>query len=102
VVTNSLDYATTYLGNENGLVVQVKDTRGGVTLIKYNEYNELLIETDPLGFTTRHTYDERGNCLHIVQPDGVEVRNEYDAHGHLIALTNAVGGCWQWTTELAT
>jgi RHS repeat-associated protein len=101
VVTNSLGYATTYLGNENGLVVEVQDARGGVALIEYNEYNEFLSETDPLGFTTRHTYDERGNCLHTVQPDGAEVRNEYDAHGHLIALTDAVGGCWKWTYDEA-
>jgi YD repeat-containing protein len=49
VVTNSLGHATTYQGNENGLVVEKWDARGGVTLTEYNEYNELLRETDPLG-----------------------------------------------------
>jgi len=54
VVTNSLGYATTYLGNENGLVVEVHDARGGVTRTQYNEYNELLFETDPLGYTSTY------------------------------------------------
>jgi YD repeat-containing protein len=87
------------VGTESGLVVEVQDARGGVALIEYSEYNELLSEADPLGFTTRHIYDERGDCLPTVQPDGAEVRNEYDAHGHLIALTDAVGGCWKWTYD---
>lgn len=60
VVTNSLGYATTYQGNENGLVVETWNARGGVTL---TEYNELLSETDPLGHATSYEYDERGNCL---------------------------------------
>jgi YD repeat-containing protein len=46
VVTNSLGHATTYFGNDNGLVVETRDARGGVTL---TEYTELLSETDPLG-----------------------------------------------------
>jgi hypothetical protein len=28
VVNNSLGYATTYVGNENGLVVEVQDAQG--------------------------------------------------------------------------
>jgi uncharacterized protein RhaS with RHS repeats len=44
VVTNSLGHATTYLGNEHGLVVEVQDARGGVTLTNYNQYNEQLKE----------------------------------------------------------
>ena len=41
VVTNSLGYATTYLGNENGLVEQVQDARGGVMRTEYTKYNEM-------------------------------------------------------------
>jgi hypothetical protein len=46
VMTTSLGHATTCQGNGNGLVVETRDARGGVTL---TEYNELLSETDPLG-----------------------------------------------------
>jgi RHS repeat-associated protein len=97
VVTNSLGYATTYLGNENGLVEQVQDARGGVTSTEYNTFNEVLSETDPLGLTTRYEYNERGNCLLKAMPDGARMQYEYDQAGHLLALTDAVGGGWQWT-----
>ena len=39
VVTNSMGHATTYQGNENGLVVEMWDARGGVTRTEYNKYN---------------------------------------------------------------
>nr|WP_262898474.1 hypothetical protein [Hymenobacter negativus] len=47
-----MGYATTYQGNENGLVVEVHDARGSVTLTDYNEYNELVSEVNALGNTT--------------------------------------------------
>jgi YD repeat-containing protein len=87
------------VGNENGLVVEVQDARGSVNRTYYNEYNELLSETDPRGFSTRYAYDERGNCLHTVQPNEAELRQEYDTHSHLVTLVDAVGGCWQWTYD---
>ncbi|RZK44326.1 MAG: RHS repeat protein, partial [Hymenobacter sp.] len=101
VVTNSLGHATTYLGNENGLVVEVQDARGGVTLTEYNEFNDLLSHTDALGQTTKYDYDERGNCLQTIAPDGAKLRYEYDPADQLVALTDAVGGQWQWTYDEA-
>ncbi|MBO2013010.1 DUF6531 domain-containing protein [Hymenobacter negativus] len=101
VVTNSLGYATTYQGNENGLVVEMWDARGGVTLTEYSEFNDLLSQTDPLGQTTSHEYDERGNCLVTAMPDGARVQYAYNPAGHLLALTDAVGGQWQWTYDEA-
>ena len=54
VVTNSLGYATTYVSNENGLVVEVQDAQGGATLREYNEYNDVLSQTDQLGYITTY------------------------------------------------
>jgi YD repeat-containing protein len=71
-VTNSLGHDTTYLGNEQGLVVQVIDSRAGLWERSFNEYNEPLSATDPLGFKTSYTYDNRGNCIHTLLPDGSE------------------------------
>jgi YD repeat-containing protein len=101
VVTNSLGHATTYQGNENGLVVEKWDARGGVTLTEYTDYNELLRKTDPLGYATTNTYDERGNCLTTTTPDGAQVQRAYDAQDQLVALTDAVGGRWQWAYDAA-
>jgi YD repeat-containing protein len=99
VVTNSLGYATTYLGNENGLVVEMQDARGGVTRTEYTKYNEILSETDTLGLVTIYTYDERGNCLTNTAPDGSLVERTYDAQSHLTQAIDAVGGRWQWTHD---
>jgi RHS repeat-associated protein len=101
VVTNSLGHATTYLGNENGLVVAVQDARGGVTRTEYNEHNEVLRETDALGQATSYKYDKRGNCVVTATPDGVQFKREYDDSGRLVALTDAVGGRWQWAYDKA-
>ncbi|RZK43456.1 MAG: RHS repeat protein, partial [Hymenobacter sp.] len=99
VVTNSLGFATTYVGNENGLVVEMQDARGGVTLTQYSEYNEVLSETDALGFVTVHTYDEEGSCLITTLPSGAKLRREYDEQNRLVALTDVVNGKWQWTYD---
>ncbi|WP_022822335.1 DUF6531 domain-containing protein [Hymenobacter norwichensis] len=99
IVTNSLDHATTYVGNENGLVVEVLDARGGVTLSEFNEFNELLSETDPLGSRTEYAYDERGNTNLVTQPDGTSLKLCFDEDNDLVAATDAVGGEWQWSYD---
>ncbi|RZK91919.1 MAG: hypothetical protein EOO62_33845, partial [Hymenobacter sp.] len=101
VVTNSLGFATTYQGNENGLVVEVQDARGGVTLTIYNEFNDLLDQTDPLGRKTSYTYDEWGNCLQMTLADEAKWQRAYNAQGQLTALVDAVGGRWHWTYDEA-
>jgi YD repeat-containing protein len=95
VVTNSLGYATTYLGNDNGLVIEVQDTRGGISRTDYNEFNEVLGEMDALGHLTTYTYDERGNCLTNKAPDNSLIEYTYDTQSHLTQVTDAVGGQWQ-------
>ena len=96
VVTNSLGHATTYQGNENGLVVETWDARGGVTLTEYTDYNELLSETDALGHTTSHEYDERGNCVRVKIDGETSVERAFDAADQLISLNDAMGNKWQW------
>ncbi|UYZ62610.1 RHS repeat domain-containing protein [Hymenobacter weizhouensis] len=96
VVTNSLGYNTTYQGNENGLVTETLDARGGVTLAEYTEFNELLRETNSLGHTTTYEYDERGNRVHTVLPDGAQLAFTYDEQDRCTQVTDAVGGQWQW------
>jgi len=101
VVTNSLGQATTYQGNEQGLVVQTIDARGGASFVEYNEYNEVLSETDALGNETRYAYDERGNRVLAELPDGATLQFVYDAHDRCTQATDAVGGQWQWTYDEA-
>lgn len=101
VVTNSLGYATTYVGNENGLVVEKYDARGGVSLMAYNEFNDLISSIDPLGRTTTYAYDEHSNCLLTTRPDGAAVKRTFDEQDRLIQLIDSIGGRWQWTYDEA-
>ncbi|OON69094.1 hypothetical protein B0919_10310 [Hymenobacter sp. CRA2] len=101
VVTDSLGHATTYVGNENGLVEETIDARGGVTLTAYNEYNELLSETDALGNQTLFQYDERGNTIQLTKADGAALQFSYDAADRPVAATDAAGGEWQWRYDAA-
>ncbi|MCB2377401.1 DUF6531 domain-containing protein [Hymenobacter sp. BT635] len=80
---------------ELGVVTRLFDARGGLTVTEYNEYMEVVSETDPLGNETRYEYDDRGNCLLIELPDGATLTQEYDAFGRLVQLTDAVEGQWQ-------
>ncbi|RZK37615.1 MAG: hypothetical protein EOO61_08735, partial [Hymenobacter sp.] len=96
VVTNSLGYATTYIGNENGLVVEVHDARGGVTLTEYNEYNDTLSQTDQLGHITTYFYDERSNCTQVQLPNGTQIHRTYDTHDRLTSLIDRGGNLQSW------
>jgi RHS repeat-associated protein len=99
VVTNSLGYATTYLGNENGLVVQVQDACGGVTLTEYNEFNELISETNPLGYTSSYAYNDRGAPSRIVGTDKATIQLGYDAEDRCVEAIDSIGGKWQWAYD---
>ncbi|HEX8427341.1 RHS repeat-associated core domain-containing protein [Hymenobacter sp.] len=101
VVTNSLGQEATYIGNENGLVVQHIDRRGGLHQTEYNEYNEVLSETNPLGYETRYEYDERGNCTEKTMPDGSTVRMAFDENDQRVKVIDTVGGQWQWVYDAA-
>ncbi|MBO0359104.1 DUF4280 domain-containing protein [Hymenobacter sp. BT186] len=81
---------------ELGVVTQLFDARGGVSSFEYNEFGELLTETDPLGYQTLYDYDERGNCIVEIQPDGAKFQRQYDEQDCLIALTDALGSQQQW------
>ena len=96
VVANSLGYATTYVGNENGLVVEMQDARGGVTLTEYNEFNERLREVDALGQQTHYNYDELGNCTQEQTADGGQTKRIIGLAGELLQLTDVMGNQWQW------
>ncbi|UOG74198.1 DUF6531 domain-containing protein [Hymenobacter tibetensis] len=98
IATNSVGAHWVYeYDPESGLVTRLFDGRGGLTVTEYNEYSELISETDPLGNETRYEYDERGNCILTELPDGAQLLRVYDAQSRLIQLTDAVGGQWQWS-----
>ncbi|MCB2377404.1 DUF6531 domain-containing protein [Hymenobacter sp. BT635] len=81
---------------ELGVVTQLFDARGGVSSYEYNEFGELLSETDPLGNQTHYAYDGLGNCTGKIQPDGSELQRTYNEQMQLVQAVDAQQGEWQW------
>src|SRR6185312_6678096 len=58
------------------------------TSYTYNNLNEVLSSTSPMGETTRRTYDARGNLLTVVDPLGNTTTNTYGNPSHPGDLTS--------------
>ncbi len=99
IVENSLGHITRHYWNSNGLVTQTVDTRGGVTLTEFNEFNEKISESDPLRNVTLYKYDEFGNQTEIIGPDGAALKVKYDTLNNPVEAVDAIGGVWQWEYE---
>jgi RHS repeat-associated protein len=98
IVENSLGHQATHY-HRGGLVYKEINTKGGITFKDYNEFNDLLSERDPLGFSTNYNYDERANQTLIVAADGSSVQTVYNELDLPIMVTDQVGGIWMWTYD---
>ncbi|MCB9497726.1 MAG: putative Ig domain-containing protein, partial [Fibrobacteria bacterium] len=65
--------------------------------------DKLLLETDPLGRTSRYEYDARGNLLRSIGPDGVVlVRQGVDGKGNVVADTSVLGVVTTYTYDASS
>ena len=69
VVENSLGHTTTYY-HKNGLPYIKIDGNGAEWEYRYNRFNELEWETDPLGNQQSYAHDEWGNIITTTDPGG--------------------------------
>lgn len=92
---------TTYY-HRNGLVHDEIDGKGNSWQKRFNQYNELEWERDPLGNETIYGHDEKGNITSINHPaGGFEHREYYDPdlpHALMEAL-DVNGGKWQFSYD---
>ncbi|MFC0400797.1 RHS repeat-associated core domain-containing protein [Paraburkholderia rhizosphaerae] len=72
---------------------EVIDSRGHVSLIRFDEDNLPVSEIDPLGGVTTYRYDECGHTTEIIDPTGLSTRFEYDENGNETAVTLPDGSC---------
>ena len=85
-VTNSLGHATTYFGNENGLVAEKHDARGGVTRQRQYSWrgaDRLTEIADSLTGPTRFDYNAFGNLTASEYADGTTELRLPDLVGNL-------------------
>lgn len=94
-VTNSLGHITRHY-HHAGMVYRSVFPNGAETITEYNQFNEVLSETDALGRTTAYTYDILGNQTGIITPTGGKVAFAYDGLNRLIAATDINGLNWEW------
>lgn len=93
IVENSLGHKTQHFHDGSGLVQKVINAKGHVSTTKYSPFNEVLVETDEIGFSTLYEYDEWGNRTKIIEKDGAVTQIQYD--GFLpISVTNPIGATW--------
>src|SRR5690606_21529074 len=94
-VQDSLGYITEYHHNQ---VVphKIVDPLNNITTIEYNEYSQVICETNALGFKESFEYDEFGNTIKITYPDGAISTMVYDQNHNLVGLEDVVGGKWQF------
>jgi YD repeat-containing protein len=70
-VVDELGLATRTAYNDNNDPVQITDPLGNITRITYEQqFNKASSTTDALGRTTTMSYDQYGNLTTITHPDG--------------------------------
>jgi RHS repeat-associated protein len=97
-VENSLGHITTYY-HKNGLPYIKIDGNGAEWQYRYNNYNELEWETDPLGNQQNNSYNEWGNLVSSTDPGGGFTSIEYYNPKFPLLSTEAMdagGGKWKW------
>lgn len=98
IVENSLGHTTTYYHN-NGLLYNKVDANGGEWGYRYNRFNELEWETDPLGNQQNYSHDDWGNVITSIDPaGGFDSTEYYHPRFPLLptAAMDAAGGKWKW------
>ncbi len=97
LVENSLGFVTTYY-HKNGLPYIKVDANNAEWKYRYNRYNELEWETDPLGNQYNYSHDEWGNIITTNDPAGGFTATEYFNPGFPFLATevmDAAGGKWK-------
>ncbi len=97
-VENSLGHVTTYY-HRAGLPYKKIDGNGAEWGYRYNKYNELEWETDPLGNQQNYAHDEWGNLVTATDPGGGFTSTEYFHPKFPLLPTEAMdagGGKWKW------
>jgi RHS repeat-associated protein len=97
VVENSLGHTTIYY-HKNGLPYIKIDGNGAEWQYRYNKFNELEWQTDPLGNQDNYSHDEWGNIVTCTDPCGGFTSTEYYHPKFPLLPTEAMdeaGGKWK-------
>ncbi|MEZ6192087.1 MAG: LamG-like jellyroll fold domain-containing protein [Phycisphaerales bacterium] len=94
---NSVGGVTLNEYDENRRLVKTTNAEGAVSEVIYGtpfygrNFERVTVETDPLGYTTRHEYDAVGDRIATTDANGNATRFKYDELNRLIEATDALG-----------
>ena len=72
----------------DGLLVEIVDEAGGVTVLDYDTDLNLVKITSEGEFTTEYRYDRLGNNLEIVNPNGRKQQRRYDLKRRFVYIAD--------------
>jgi RHS repeat-associated protein len=87
----SAEATIVYTYDEDNNLLSVTDPIGRVTRHTYDNERNRLSTTDVLGRVTFFDYDEDRNLVSVTGPDGVIARYTYDEHGRRTSAVDALG-----------
>ncbi len=90
---------TTWIRDDAGQLVTVRDALGGETRYTYDDDGNLVSVTDPDGVTFSRVYDGRGALSEVVLPGGGRRRYERDPAGRVTAIVEPDGGRWTFERD---
>ncbi len=99
IVADSLGHRDTYFFNDRGLVERAVDALGHIASARFDQWDNIVEETDELGRIKCYSYDLRGTLTEQIWPDGSTARFAYDEHDQLVRAIDQNGGWWRWARD---
>jgi len=84
-------YQTSYMYDQSGNLLSVKDAKSQTTTYQYDDLNRLTVTIYPDGTNQTNNYDNVGNLISVKSPNGTTITYAYDALNRL-ANTTYPGG----------
>ena len=89
--TNGKGDITTYQYDNYGNLIQETDSKGNIQKLEYNILGWLTKKTTAEGYVTTYEYDNSGNMTKITEPNNIITTNYYNYKNNLIKTVNANG-----------
>lgn len=90
-VTDEEGNKTIYTYDNRGRLIQLIDALGNISTGAYNDKDDLISETTPLGYTTRYEYDSEERLVKKIYDDGTSDIYTYDDEGRIASHTKPGG-----------
>ena len=89
--TNGKGDITTYQYDNYGNLIQETDSKGNIQKLEYNILGWLTKKTTAEGYVTTYEYDNSGNMTKVTEPNNIITTNYYNYKNNLIKTVNANG-----------